>query len=80
MLLRRTKSILETGWCGRGLAGKNSQKSWGGGREYEVRVGISGHFFFNFGIDAGGGKKMEMFGFIHSSVMVQFACKPNATR
>ena len=77
---RQIKLILETGWDGSGLDGKISQNSWGGGREYEVNVGISGHFFFNFGFVAGGGKKMEIFGFNHSSVTVQFACKPNATR
>jgi hypothetical protein len=68
------------GEVGRGAAGKAFQKEGSGGKEYEGRTGILGHFFL-LGAGTGAvGKKTETVGFNHFSVAPQADFMPSRTR
>jgi hypothetical protein len=70
----------EVGDVGRGAAGNFSQNSGSGGREYEFKTGISGHFFLlGPGVGADG-KKIETEGFNHFSVACQSGLMPSRIR
>ena len=67
----------EVGDVGRGAAGNFCQKSGSGGREYDFKTGISGHFFL-LGPGVGAvGKKIETEGFNHFSVAFQSGLMPS---